>query len=70
MQYVIYFVVVTPLLLGWLLWQAATMPAEPPLFASGYERMSTQPVQKVAKARIAAPTVTKKFAKNEAPSAN
>lgn len=69
MQYVVYFAVVTPLLFVWLFWQAATMPPQAPLFASGYERMATQS-QKFAKARAAAPAVTKKLAKNETPSAN
>jgi hypothetical protein len=70
MQYVIYFAVATPLLLGWLFWEAATMPPQPPLFASGYERISTKPVQKFATAPVAAPTANKKFAKNEGSSAN
>ncbi len=70
MQYVIYFAIATPLLLGWLFWEAATMPPEPPLFASGYERISTQPGQKLATAPVVAPTAKKKFAKNEASSAN
>jgi len=70
MQYLIYFAVATPLLLGWLFWQAATMPPEPPLFASGYEHISAPPPQQLASAPVTAPQANKKLAKNEGSSAN
>lgn len=63
MQYVIYFAVATPLLLGWLFWEAATMPPQRPLFASGYERISPEPAQKLASVPMTAPTTDKKAAK-------
>jgi hypothetical protein len=34
MQYLVYFAVATPLLLGWLFWKSATTPPPPPLFHS------------------------------------
>lgn len=36
MQYVIYFLVATPLVLGWMLWASATTPPQPPMFNTGY----------------------------------
>lgn len=63
MQYLIYFAVVAPLLLGWLFYEAATLPPPAPLFASGYEHISAVPEQKLAGAPIAN-TAAKKFAKN------
>ena len=48
MQYLIYFVVGTPLLLGWLFYEAATLPPPAPLFASGYEHISAVPAQQLA----------------------
>jgi hypothetical protein len=65
MQYLIYFAVATPLLLGWLFYEAATLPPPKPLFASGYERISTQPSRQLAGAPVSAPTA-KKLAQNEA----
>ena len=72
MQYVIYFAVATPLLLGGLLYEAATQPPVPPLFASGYEHISAKPQQKLAAAPIANPVsnAPKKLAKNETFTAN
>ena len=34
MQYLIYFAVATPLVLGWLFWQSANTPPPPPMFHS------------------------------------
>jgi hypothetical protein len=34
MQYLIYFAVATPLLLGWLFWQSAHTPPQPAMFHS------------------------------------
>ena len=34
MQYLVYFAVATPLLLGWLFWQTAGVPPPPPMFHS------------------------------------
>jgi hypothetical protein len=70
MQYVIYFVVTVPLLLGWLFWEAATMPPQPPLFASGYEHIAPEPAQTLASAPVSAPAANKKIAKIEGSSAN
>lgn len=70
MQYIIYFAVATPLLLGALFWEAATMPPEPPLFASGYESSPAKPVQKLASAPVSAPAAKNKLAKNETPSSD
>jgi hypothetical protein len=70
MQYVIYFAAGVPLLLGWLFWQAATMPPQPPLFASGYEHISTEPAQKLGSAPVVTPTPNKKLAKNEGSSSD
>ena len=64
MQYLIYFAVTTPLLLGWLLYEAATLPPAQPLFASGYERVSTAPAEQLAGAPVSSPA-SKKLAKNE-----
>jgi hypothetical protein len=69
MQYIIYFVVATPLVLGWLFYEAATLPKPGPLFASGYEEISTQPSRQLAGAPVTAPA-SKKLAKNEGPSAD
>jgi hypothetical protein len=41
MQYVIYFAVATPLVLGWLLWEADRPPL-PPLFNSGIDNLHAQ----------------------------
>jgi hypothetical protein len=70
MQYLIYFAVATPLLLGWLFWEAATIPPQPPLFASGYEHIATEPAQKLASAPVGALTANKKLARNEGSSAD
>lgn len=72
MQYVIYFVVATPLLLGWLIYEAATQPTPRPLFASGYESISAEPQQKLAAAPVAnsESNTSKKLAKNETSAAN
>jgi hypothetical protein len=75
MQYVIYFIAATPLLLGWLVYEAATQPAQPPLFASGYERILAEPQQKVAAAPVANSVshvshASKKLAKNETSAAD
>jgi hypothetical protein len=64
MQYLIYFTVTMPLLLGWLFYEAATLPAPAPLFASGYEHVSTKPAEQLAGAPVGN-TGQKKFAKNE-----
>ena len=52
MQYLIYFAVTTPLLLGWLFYEAATLPPPAPLFASGYEHISTKPAEQLAGAAV------------------
>jgi len=70
MQYLIYFAVTTPLLLGWLFWEAATMPPEPPLFASGYEQVSPEPAQTLASEPVAGTAANKKLARNEGSSPN
>ncbi len=70
MQYLIYFAVATPLLLGWLFWEAATLPPEPTLFASGYEHISPEPARTLASGPVAAPMANKKLAKNAGSSAN
>ena len=41
MQYVIYFVVATPLVLAGLLWASATLPPQPPMFNTGYNAIHT-----------------------------
>jgi hypothetical protein len=69
MQYVIYFAVATPLLLGWLFYEAATLPPQPPLFASGYERITTEPANELAATPIRIPD-TNKLAKIDTSSAN
>jgi hypothetical protein len=69
MQYLIYFAVTAPLLLGWLYYEAATLPPSPPLFASGYEHTATAPAQQP----VAAPVTTngtKKFANNDSSATN
>jgi hypothetical protein len=63
MQYLIYFAVTTPLLLGWLFYEAATLPPAPPLFASGYEDISGQAPAQLAGAPVGN-NAPKKFAKN------
>ena len=69
MQYLIYVAVATPLLLGWLFWEAATMPPQPPLFASGYEQISPEAVRTLASAPVSAPAANKKLARSEGSSA-
>ncbi len=69
MQYLIDFAVATPLLLGWLFYEAATLPPAKPLFASGFEHNSTQPAQKLAGAPVAN-TGPKKIARNESTSSD
>jgi hypothetical protein len=65
MQYVVYFLVATPLLVGWLFWESAHMPPPPPLFVSGLDHLSTQPVRQAEAAPV--PKTTKRqVAKNEA----
>jgi hypothetical protein len=72
MQYLVYVLVATPLLLGWLFWESAHIPPSPPLFASGLEHLSTQPVRQAAAAPVASPNGTRlskrRLVKNEAPS--
>jgi hypothetical protein len=63
MQYVIYVAVATPLLFGWLFWEAAHTPAQKPLFPAGLESLSTRPLREVA---APAPQASRKFARNEA----
>lgn len=41
MQYVIYVLVATPLLLGWLFW-AGDQPPQPPLFHSGIDALQSR----------------------------
>lgn len=57
MQYVIYFLVATPLVLGWLLWASATTPPQPPMFNTGYNAI-------YAKAPQSAKAVKKAVADN------
>ena len=56
MQYLIYLLVATPLLLGWLFWES-DRPPPPPLFQSGIETLQTRTkppaVPRVAPNRIA-----------------
>jgi len=42
MQYLIYFAVATPLVLGWLFWEADRPPL-PPMFQTGIEALQTRP---------------------------
>lgn len=42
MKYVLYLAVATPLLLGWLFYESATLPPQPPLFVGGIERLAPQ----------------------------
>ena len=67
MQYVVYFVVAAPLLVGWLFWESAHIPPQRPLFASGLDHLSTQPVRQAAAAPVAPHETSRKLAKNEAP---
>jgi hypothetical protein len=46
------------------------MPPQPPLFASGYEHISSEPAQKLASAPVGAPTTNKKLARNEGSSSD
>ncbi len=64
MQYLIYFAVAAPLLLGWLFYEAASLPPPKPLFASGYEHISTQPAKQLAGAPVANNSPNK-LAKND-----
>jgi hypothetical protein len=41
MQYLIYFAVATPLVLGWLFWEADRPPL-PPMFQTGIEALQTR----------------------------
>jgi hypothetical protein len=57
MQYVIYVLVATPLVLGWLFW-AADRPPLPPLFNSGIDNLHVRaapppPAQPASSARLA-----------------
>lgn len=47
MQYLIYVLVATPLLLGWLFWEADRPPL-PPLFQSGIDALQTRAAPPVA----------------------
>jgi hypothetical protein len=49
MQYLVYFLVATPLLVGWLFWEA-DRPPQPPLFQSGIEALQTRAAPPVAPA--------------------
>lgn len=69
MQYLIYFAVTTPLLLGWLFYEAATVPAPRPLFTSGYEDVSTAPAEQMAGAPVANDD-SRTFARNESAAPN
>ena len=42
MQYVIYFAVTAPLVLGGLLWVSANTPPQPTLFSGGYNAVADQ----------------------------
>lgn len=54
MQYVIYFLIATPMVLAWLLWAAAVTPPQPPMFNTGYNNLRS-----VMAASSASPTVNK-----------
>jgi hypothetical protein len=41
MQYVIYFLVATPLVVAWLFWAAAVTPPQPPMFNMGYNNLQS-----------------------------
>lgn len=41
MQYVIYFLVATPLVVAWLFWAAAVTPPQPPMFNTGYNNLQS-----------------------------
>lgn len=45
MHYLLYFAVMTPLLLGWLFYEAATLPPPGPLFAPGTQQAAMAPDQ-------------------------
>ena len=55
MQYVMYVLVATPLLLGWLFWEADRPPL-PPLFNSGIENIQAQTASAPAAMPADAPT--------------
>lgn len=55
MQYLTYFAVATPLLLGWLFWEADRPPL-PPLFNSGIETIQTATAPAPAAMPADAPT--------------
>jgi hypothetical protein len=67
MQYVVYFVVAAPLLVGWMFWESAHIPPQQPLFASGLDHLSTQPVRQAAAVPASPQTSKRRLAKNEAP---
>ncbi|HEU5016453.1 MAG TPA: hypothetical protein VFT69_00615 [Pseudolabrys sp.] len=48
MQYVIYFLVATPLVLAWLFWAAAVTPPQPPMFNTGYNNLQAATVSPAA----------------------
>ena len=41
MQYIIYFLVATPLVAAWLFWAAAVTPPPPPMFNTGYNNLQS-----------------------------
>ncbi len=55
MQYVIYFAVTAPLVLGGLLWASANTPPQPPMFNGGYNAIADQVPEPVQTATTVAP---------------
>lgn len=60
MQYLIYLLVATPLLLGWLFWEADRPPL-PPMFQSGIDALQTR-----AEPATVPPASPKRIARNTA----
>ena len=60
MQYLIYVLVATPLVLGWLFWESDRPPL-PPMFRSGIETLQTR-----AKPPTVPPNARKRVARNTA----
>jgi hypothetical protein len=65
MHYFLYFAVATPLVLGWLFYESATLPPQPPLFSSGYERIAGKEAAATTATNFAAISAPNKLAKND-----
>jgi hypothetical protein len=67
MQYLIYFAVATPLLLGWLFWETAGAPPPPPMFHSFADTVHDRAVlRRQAEAALRARAARKKAARKQA----